>query len=529
MTLADDILSRYLQAAMLLTGSSDTPSPQAENSATSRRPQGEVSPPDDDPLPSRGLAAQQLLRRQARIVVKLHAAWAAGGDGAVDEALLRTRLDDLAALSMSAFYAHRFDRLPYLWRQVYTDTLILHSHCEILQALGGDGAGAVARGRAGASLLGGRTIDRVVAHLDRALITAGGAGTVLGTPWIEGTLELLDRLWRAHRADPSSREEHQEHQEPRVPAFFSEAEPFGRPRVDGAHECPRRSGWGLGAFEAYMNAGAEGGPRPLVLEGLLAAWPALAERPWRSPVYLLSQTLGGRRLVPVEVGRSYVDAGWAQELMPFQEFLGRYVLSVSPANAGALDRSPDPAPPAPGYLAQHDLFRQIPALRRDVLVPDLCWADVPGHPLDAARDQPPLDAPRLNAWLGPARTITPLHTDGYHNLLCQVVGAKYVRLYPPSVGDRLRPRGPEHGVDMSNTSELDLGLLEGWDPAPEDGDGEGAEGKVEGELERGREALRGVEYWECVLGPGDTLLIPLGWWHYVRSLSTSFSVSFWWN
>ena len=38
-----------------------------------------------------------------------------------------------------------------------------------------------------------------------------------------------------------------------------------------------------------------------------------------------------------------------------------------------------------------------------------------------------------------------------------------------------------------------------------------------------------VPYMDCVLGPGQMLYMPPGWWHYVRSLSTSCSVSFWWK
>lgn len=32
---------------------------------------------------------------------------------------------------------------------------------------------------------------------------------------------------------------------------------------------------------------------------------------------------------------------------------------------------------------------------------------------------------------------------------------------------------------------------------------------------------------EAILGPGDMLFIPKKWWHYVRSLTTSISVNFW--
>jgi lysine-specific demethylase 8 len=36
-----------------------------------------------------------------------------------------------------------------------------------------------------------------------------------------------------------------------------------------------------------------------------------------------------------------------------------------------------------------------------------------------------------------------------------------------------------------------------------------------------------AKYTETILAPGDMLFIPKSHWHYVRSLSTSVSINFW--
>lgn len=38
-----------------------------------------------------------------------------------------------------------------------------------------------------------------------------------------------------------------------------------------------------------------------------------------------------------------------------------------------------------------------------------------------------------------------------------------------------------------------------------------------------------LEFMDCILDEGEMLYIPPKWWHYVRSLTISFSVSFWWS
>lgn len=417
---------------------------------------------------------------------------------AADRDNILASLDALTETARSKFYSYRLDRLPPVWRDIFSDSHVLKTYYRLLL-----------RSATTESLQD--FLDFVSEHLDRAVIVAGKTAGSLATRWFDETLAMLED-WElagieaverpAKRARTSSDEDD---------GLLSSLEPFGRPRLSPGHEIHRSGDWTLEKFEDYMNDTSRH-PRPLIFTNQIQDWPALNESPWASRAYLLSKTFSGRRLVPVEVGRSYVDEGWGQELIPFRAFLKKYIDPHSRA---------EDDPTTVGYLAQHDLFQQIPSLRNDITIPDFCWASVPGHSTDATANKPKLDYPQLNAWFGPARTITPLHTDGYQNLLCQVVGTKYVRLYPPTVDKELiRPRGEEMGVSMANTSELDVGVLEGWD---EPGDLDQVE------LDAMRDDLKDVEFWEGVLSPGDALLIPIGWWHYVRSLSVSFSVSFWWN
>lgn len=248
---------------------------------------------------------------------------------------------------------------------------------------------------------------------------------------------------------------------------------------------------------------------PLVIPGSLSEWPALDC--WNDPTYFLRQTLHGRRLVPVELGRSYVDSDWSQTMLPFKDFLRTYMLPSQPEKIG--------------YLAQHDLFTQIPSLRTDIAIPDYCFTSPPTPTGAAARTfglgaTSQLEEPLLNAWLGPKGTRTPLHTDAYHNILAQVVGYKYVRLYSPEQTAKLYPRGvDENGVDMGNTSQVDISAVRAQELS-------GATDEV---LARDFHLVKDAEYVEGILAPGECLYIPLGWWHYVESLTVSFSVSFWWN
>lgn len=245
---------------------------------------------------------------------------------------------------------------------------------------------------------------------------------------------------------------------------------------------------------------------PLLLLDTINDWPAI--KTWRDPLYLLRLTLGGRRCVPIEIGETYTHADWRQEIMSLRRFLHEHILPVDPKEIG--------------YLGQHNLFHQIPQLQQDIRTPDYCYT-APSEATPASRlglpAVPPVDEPQKNIWLGPKGTKTPLHTDPYHNIFCQVVGYKYVRLYAPSATESLYPRGEdENGINESNTSEVEIRLdrTQQSNVAVED-------------AESFPLFLSQGNYYEAIVGPGECLYIPAGWWHYIESLTVSYSVSFWWN
>ncbi|CAN6204854.1 unnamed protein product [Urochloa humidicola] len=212
---------------------------------------------------------------------------------------------------------------------------------------------------------------------------------------------------------------------------------------------------------------------PVIISGAIDHWPARTK--WKDIKYL--KKIAGDRTVPVEVGKNYVCSDWKQELITFSQFLERMWSTDCPSNLT--------------YLAQHPLFEQIKELSEDFMVPDYCYAG--GGELQS-----------LNAWFGPQGTVTPLHHDPHHNILAQVLGRKYIRLYPASISEDLYPHTE---TMLSNTSQVDLDNMD-----------------VE-EFPR----AENLEFMDCILEEGDLLYIPPKWWHYVRSLSTSFSVSFWWR
>ncbi|KAM4701367.1 bifunctional peptidase and arginyl-hydroxylase JMJD5 [Discoglossus pictus] len=212
--------------------------------------------------------------------------------------------------------------------------------------------------------------------------------------------------------------------------------------------------------------------KPVILDGVSDHWPCMKK--W-SVEYI--RRVAGCRTVPVELGSRYTDTDWSQQLMTINEFIDKYIVTQDSV----------------GYLAQHQLFEQIQELKQDISIPDYCCLG------DGDEDDI-----TINAWFGPAGTVSPLHQDPQQNFLAQIVGRKYIRLYSVNETENLYPF--ESSI-LHNTSQVDI-------ESPN--------------IEQFPKFSK-AEYQECVLSPGQILFIPVKWWHYIRSLDISFSVSFWWS
>jgi len=110
-------------------------------------------------------------------------------------------------------------------------------------------------------------------------------------------------------------------------------------------------------------------------------------------------------------GRSLSDSSIENELN-IQRGLSKNV-DVDEVEDLDAERSPSDQPsPTPtdvfGYMAQHDIFEQIPELGSDIDIPGICQRTGRGR------------IQKVNGWMGPSGTISPLHKDRHDNILVQV-------------------------------------------------------------------------------------------------------------
>jgi len=214
------------------------------------------------------------------------------------------------------------------------------------------------------------------------------------------------------------------------------------------------------------------GCRPVVLTDVAEDWPAM--RRW-SPADLRERF--GHMEVDVQVGRDK-DAGFEQNKerlrrrMKVAEFVDLVV------NGGATNDH---------YLTANDeMLRRpefLPLLQDIGSMPSIC--------------DPALLHTAASLWFGPGGTRTPLHHDTLMLFHTQILGRKRWRFVSPLQTPLLYNR-------MAVYSPIDLDAPD-YARYP---------------------LLRQARVLEVVLEPGDTLFLPLGWWHQVASLELSMSFSY---
>jgi hypothetical protein len=234
----------------------------------------------------------------------------------------------------------------------------------------------------------------------------------------------------------------------------------------------RRAGLGSDEFlERYYAAN-----RPVILTDEMSGWPALKK--W-TPEYLKQKV--GAKIIEFQGERSTserfeIDKVAHRREMPFDRFI---------------DLISRPGSGNDAYLTAANSARNADAI--SMLHPDLGLAD---KFLSRNAEQP-----NGMMWIGPAGTLTPLHHDLTNNLIGQVVGRKRLLVLPASEVGKLY----NHLHVFSEISDLE-------DPAVT--------------LAR-FPRLEHARFTEVTLMPGEMIFMPLAWWHQVRALD--FSVTITWT
>jgi hypothetical protein len=252
---------------------------------------------------------------------------------------------------------------------------------------------------------------------------------------------------------------------------------------------------------------------PVLLKDCMSHWPALAspDTGWHDLSFLL---INGRkdRTVPVELGRDYMSTEWRSTLLSLESFVtacrrmdaenrmhSSVQTHVSPASPDSTANT-SISDTSRVYLAQHTLLEQIPELKADILIPDYCCLSPPTRQ-DQVDESRVDDEPAIHVWIGPGGTVSCLHFDSYSNIFAQVVGYKRIRLYNPSHTHMYARSGLVFNTSQVDAENIDTSTFPDFPSSPD---------------------------YDIIVGPGDMLFIPFGWWHHVRAMSTSVSVSFWW-
>lgn len=229
---------------------------------------------------------------------------------------------------------------------------------------------------------------------------------------------------------------------------------------------------------------------PIVLEGLVAEWPAVAacSRSLASATGYLSG-MWSDRPVTVIVGRPEIKGRFSydEDCTGFNFTRGAAPL---PLVFQKLSEQPDDDTAQSIYVGCASLEQWFPGFKLE-------------NNLAVPRDDV-----AINAWLGNRSRIS-AHFDFPDNIACVVAGRRRFTLFPPDQIDNLYI-GP---LDLTPAGQA-ISLVDFSSPDLD-------------RFPRFEKALQAA--CSCELEPGDAIFIPSMWWHHVESLSSfNMLVNYWW-
>jgi hypothetical protein len=250
----------------------------------------------------------------------------------------------------------------------------------------------------------------------------------------------------------------------------------------------RRSGLSPEAFASEFLAG-DG--KPVIITDAIATWPARGK--WTFD-WLRAQ-YGADLVHATPVMKSGFScatklSSYLDHLDSPRDLPGLWL----DATTGRPTRLPDHLADLPPYLMSWGAFERHPELHDD-LSPPAFTSDLSTRlDKEATEKLTGIGCPELwSLYVGPAGTISPLHRDfsSTHSWLAQLQGTKRAWLFAPA----------------------DTPLLYEGDADPEKPD-----------FAKHPDLARAT-VWEGDFGPGEVLFTPADWWHQVRSLTKSITVS----
>ncbi|MBW4643844.1 MAG: cupin-like domain-containing protein [Goleter apudmare HA4340-LM2] len=210
---------------------------------------------------------------------------------------------------------------------------------------------------------------------------------------------------------------------------------------------------------------------PVILTGMMQDWAAMSD--W-TPEYL--QTNYGSVAVEIQTGRNSdsdyeINTYHHKKIVNLSEYVDMLVTGGETndyymvANNANLERA------------------ELKSLLKDIVFPDFLN---PNHLQQ-----------QVFLWFGPAGTITPLHHDALNLIMAHICGRKRWRLISPNYTPLLYNYiGVFSKVDLEKPDYEKYPLF------------------------------KQVHVMETVLEPGEIIFIPVGWWHQVKALDISLSISF---